>query len=122
MEHAVDRTYKALLILSGLATLSAILTLIPRSGAPWPNAIGYRSLCSFAPVSTVLCALLAAATCTVRARFFKPGAHHGWRAPIAAGILLLALTALASVLYAGARVDAASGATATAEEQELSEG
>ena len=111
METTANRSYAALLLLSGLFTLAAILTLIPRTGAPWPNAMGYRSLCSFAPVSTVLCALLAAATCTLRAHLFKPVPNRKWQAPIAAGVLLLALTALSSVMYATARVDASSGAT-----------
>lgn len=63
--------YGALLALSGLFALGAVLTLIPRGGAPWPNMLGYKGLCSFAPASTLACALLAAITCGIRARFVK---------------------------------------------------
>jgi hypothetical protein len=63
--------YPPLLVLSGLFTLGAILTLIPNPGASWPNILGYSSLCTFAPGATFACALLAAICCTVRARLVR---------------------------------------------------
>lgn len=111
-----SRAYSALLALSGLFALAALLTLVPNPTAHWPNAVGYRSLCTFAPVSTAVCALLAAATCTVRARFFKQTTHRGWQIPVLAGVLLIALLTFSSIQYANVRVDAASAATAVATE------
>jgi hypothetical protein len=63
--------YPALLALSGLFALGAVLTLIPFAGAPWPNILGYKSLCPFAPGATLACAILAALTCMIRARIVK---------------------------------------------------
>ena len=63
--------YLPLLALSGLFALGAVLTLIPFAGAPWPNVLGYKSLCPFAPGATLPCAILAALTCMIRARFVK---------------------------------------------------
>jgi hypothetical protein len=63
--------YLPLLVLSGLFTLGAILTLIPNPGASWPNILGYSSLCTFAPGATFACALLAAVCCTIRARLVR---------------------------------------------------
>lgn len=117
-----SRTYSALLAVSGLFALAALLTLVPNPSAHWPNAVGYRSLCTFAPVSTALCALLAAAACTVRSRLFKPAARRGWQVPVVAGIVLAALLAFSSVRYATARVDATSGASAAAAVPGASEG
>ena len=81
--------YTALLALSGIFALGAVLTLIPNPGASWPNILGYKSLCTFAPGATLGCALLAAITCTLRARFIK-------RAPMP-----LFVSATAIVLIAG---------------------
>lgn len=63
--------YPALLALSAFFALGAILTLAPIPVAPWPNMLGFKSLCSAAPASTLACALLAAITCMIRARFVK---------------------------------------------------
>jgi hypothetical protein len=63
--------YPALLALSALFALGAISTLVPIPVAAWPNMLGFKSLCSFAPASTLACALLAAGTCMIRARFVK---------------------------------------------------
>lgn len=80
--------YDILLALSAVFALGAILTLVPDTGAPWPNLLGYKSMCAFAPGSTLACALLAAITCRLRSLYVK-------RAPLplfvsAAAILLLA--------------------------------
>ena len=38
---------------------AAIITLIPREAASHANPIGYKSLCTFAPWSTIILAVLA---------------------------------------------------------------
>jgi hypothetical protein len=65
------RAYGALLALSAFAALGALLTLMPSPRAPWPNLIGYKSICAFAPGSTCACALVAALSCLVRARLVR---------------------------------------------------
>jgi hypothetical protein len=80
--------YGALLALSAIFALGAILTLIPSEGASWPNMLGYKSICPFAPAATLACALLAAITCAVRARFVK-------RAPMPAAATIAIIVILA---------------------------
>ncbi|HOX47799.1 MAG TPA: hypothetical protein PLG14_01340 [Spirochaetales bacterium] len=111
------RAYGALLGLSGLFALGAVLTLLPNPGASWENVLGYRSLCAFAPIATALCALLAGATCVLRARLFGPraGDRRSWAAPVAVGLVLLAVIAFSVPPYARAKAEAVSGASALAE-------
>lgn len=71
MDNNETPAYKGLLILSKLFALGAVLTLVPIPWASWPNILGYKSLCTFAPAATALCALLAGITCTVRSRVFS---------------------------------------------------
>ncbi len=80
--------YSALLGLSGLCALGAVLTLIPWPWASWPNILGYRSLCTFAPGATFGCSLAAALVCTLRARLVRKTA-----APLFAPILVMLLLA-----------------------------
>lgn len=105
--------YRALLGLSGLFALAAILTLVPHRGASWENILGYKSLCTFAPIATAICAFLAGATCVVRARLFGPraGDKRGWAAPIVVGLILLAVIAFSTPAYGAAKAEAVSGAT-----------
>ena len=58
----------ALLVLAIASVLAAILTLIPHSSAPEPSILGYKALCPFAPVSTLLCLVLAGVACVTRRR------------------------------------------------------
>lgn len=87
--------YRPLLALSGLFALGAVATLIPNPGASWPNILGYSSVCTFAPGATFGCALLAAITCTVRARLVR-------RIPSPAFVPVLAIVALGLGLAASA--------------------
>ena len=111
---AYGPAYRPLLILSGLFTLGAILTLIPNPGASWPNILGYSSLCTFAPGATFACALLAAVCCTVRARLVRRLPSPVF-VPVAA-ILVLALgLGVSTAVWAGEKAryqDGISGATA----------
>ena len=63
--------YVPLLALTIIFTLAAISTLFPQATASKLCGLGYPAHCSFAPWSTLLCLLLACATCIVRAEFFK---------------------------------------------------
>ena len=56
-----------------LLTLCAFLTLLPNSHASEANFIGYKSLCSFSPISTVLCVLFAGTMCKIRKKIFITG-------------------------------------------------
>lgn len=80
--------YGALLALSGLCALGAVLTLIPWPWASWPNILGYKSLCTFAPAATFGCSLAAALVCTLRARLVRKTAAPLF-APILAILILL---------------------------------
>jgi hypothetical protein len=62
MKRNSGAAYIGLLGLSFLFALAALLTLLPRAGASWPNVLGYKSLCTFAPMATAACALLAGIT------------------------------------------------------------
>ena len=42
-----------------MLAVAAVATLIPHGAASKPNMIGYRSLCTFAPVSTVILLFIA---------------------------------------------------------------
>lgn len=109
------KVYVTLLILSQVFALAALCTLLPNPRASWPSILGYRSLCSFAPIATAICALLAGATCVVRARLFGPqaGYRKPWTVPVIVGIVLALAIAFSIPPYAKAKADARSGATAT---------
>lgn len=64
-------SYKLLLLLTVVATIGGILTLLPRSAASYPNLIGYNSLCTFAPAATLFCFFIAGFTCFIRSTFIK---------------------------------------------------
>jgi len=92
-------SYRLLFLLTVLATLGGLLTLLPRAAATYPNLIGYLSLCTFAPAATFYCFLLAGLSCFIRATFVKDrseDAHvklrsHGKSIAILALILIPAL-------------------------------
>jgi hypothetical protein len=107
--------YPALLGLSVLFTVAAVATLIPNPGASWPNILGYKSFCTFAPASSFACALLAAITCTIRVRLVKRTPAPAF-APVAVIVLLAAAFAWSTVAWAGEDakyVDGASSASRT---------
>lgn len=107
--------YAPLLALSGLFLACAIVTLIPNPGASWPNILGYRSVCTFAPGATLGCALLAAATCVIRARLVRKA-----RGPIFVPVLVIGVlaagVAASTMAWAGVKAeygqDSLSGASA----------
>lgn len=62
--------YWMLLILTLFFTLLAIFTIIPSDKASKLCLLGYKAHCSFAPLSTIFCAIPAGITCFIRKRFF----------------------------------------------------
>ncbi len=104
--------YGALLALSSVATVAALLTLVPNPGASWPCVLGYKALCTFTPASTFACALVAAFACTARTRLVKKSAAPLF-VPALAIIALVAGLGIFTFLWAGAKdgVDGASAAT-----------
>lgn len=63
--------YKLFLIFTMLCTLAAIITLIPSPHDPETNFLGYKSMCSFTPWSTLICLAVAGASCKIRKTFFR---------------------------------------------------
>jgi hypothetical protein len=62
--------YKPLKLLTSLLTLAGIVTLLPYSGASKESMLGYKAMCSFAPISTIFCFLLAGTVCKIRKKKF----------------------------------------------------
>lgn len=94
--------YGALLAVSALASLGALLTLLPNPGASWPNILGYKSLCTFAPGATFACALIAGCACMLRARLVKRTAAPVF-VPVLAVVLLGAGLAVSTLAWAGVK-------------------
>ncbi|MBN2508916.1 MAG: hypothetical protein JXB03_01525 [Spirochaetales bacterium] len=63
--------YKILFAVTVLATLGGLLTLLPHSGASYPNVMYYSSLCTFAPAATLYCFFIAGSVCFFRSSFVK---------------------------------------------------
>jgi hypothetical protein len=113
-KKAYSPAYYILLALSAILALGAVLTLVPAPGAPWPNILGYKSLCPFAPGATLACALLAALTCTLRARLVKRVPSPLF-VPIAVIALCIGALAWSTAVWAGVKAaytDATSAASA----------
>ncbi|MGA2480846.1 MAG: FMN-binding protein [Spirochaetia bacterium] len=103
MQRNESAGYYGLLGVTMAFSVIAVVTLIPTPAAPVPNGLGYRSVCGFAPAATALCALLAAATCTLRNRLVSRNAasarYSPLFVPIGVAILLLAVTAVFGIRY-----------------------
>lgn len=103
MEQRQPAAYHALLALSIALSLLAVVTLLPNPGAAKPNVLGYRSVCSFAPAASALCALLAGATCTLRNRLVSRKAASARYsppfAPIGAAVALAAIAVVFGVRF-----------------------
>lgn len=86
-----SRAYQALILISLVATIGGILTLIPVAGATYENVLGYRSLCTFAPAATVFCFAIAGTSCILRASMVKRKATAGRVVVKAAPVVVVAL-------------------------------
>ncbi|MBU1078933.1 MAG: hypothetical protein KKB59_00450 [Spirochaetes bacterium] len=119
MKSPYGPAYKPLLALSGLFALAAVATLVPNPNASWPNVMGYSSLCTFAPGATFGCALLAAITCTIRARLVRRIPSPVFVPAVAIAVLGIGL-AVSTAAWAGVKAsyegDALSGASSGATE------
>lgn len=62
--------YGMMLALTIIVTLAGLWTLIPDSSASGGSILGYKAHCTFAPISTLICFLLAAAICKIRKKKF----------------------------------------------------
>ena len=107
MSERQPPAYYALIGLSLIFSILAVVTLVPSPAASKPNVLGYRSVCSFAPAATALCGLLAGITCTVRNRFVSVRrASTRYQPPIvpaSVGILLVLIAAVAGGAFARAQ-------------------
>ena len=105
--------YRGLLFLSLLFTVAAFITLLPRQPASYPNLLGYKSVCTFAPVATAFCCLLAGITCIIRARFVAPRPRAGKSPAIPLIVLLVFILIAASFTpsYVRWKIDEVSSAT-----------
>lgn len=64
------RGYWWLLILTILFVVMAAKTIIPAETASKNCMLGYKAYCTFAPISTILCLMLAGMVCFIRKIFF----------------------------------------------------
>ncbi len=63
--------YTILILLTVLIVVLAILTMIPFDSASKVSFMGYKALCSFTPISSLLLILLAGVVCKIRSKKFK---------------------------------------------------
>jgi uncharacterized protein with FMN-binding domain len=103
VESKQPAAYYAMIGLSLVAALLAVITLLPNPAASKPNVLGYRSVCSFAPASSALLGLLAGASCTIRNRRVSRRAasarYQPLIVPIAAAVALLAVFLAAGIHF-----------------------
>lgn len=105
MNERQPAAYYALIGLSLVFSVLAVVTLLPNPSASKPNVLGYRSVCTFAPAATALCGLLAGVTCILRNRLVSARrAATRFQPPFVAILVLGALVAAAAVF--GARFSA----------------
>ncbi len=112
-EQTYFKVYVALLALSMVLGVAAALTLLPASGASWPNVLGYKSLCTLAPIATAILALSAETVCVIRGRFFGPrrGEKRKWTAPLIVALLLAGSLFFSVPAYIQSTTDAESSAS-----------
>lgn len=58
--------YGIFLLLTIFITLAALWTIVPQATAHKVCLIGYKAHCTFTPISTIVCLLLAAGVCRIR--------------------------------------------------------
>ncbi|MCX7029984.1 MAG: FMN-binding protein [Spirochaetes bacterium] len=105
MNERQPAAYYALIGLSLVFSVLAVVTLLPNPSASKPNVLGYRSVCTFAPAATALCGLLAGITCILRNRLVSARrVATRFQPPFVAILVLGALVAAAAVF--GARFSA----------------
>jgi uncharacterized protein with FMN-binding domain len=107
MTSEQPRAYHALLLLSGIFSALAIVTLIPNASAVKPNVLGYRSVCSFAPAASAICGILAGITCVIRRRVVSNKAASARFQPpfipVIVGLALITVTVVSWISFARAQ-------------------
>jgi hypothetical protein len=115
------KLYGILLVVTITLAVGGILTLIPAPNASFPNVLGYRSLCTFAPAATLFCLLGAGITCVLRASLVKRASYAGGKpvfkaAPITVLVVVLGLAIASTVWFVDVKsqyTDATSAVTST---------
>ncbi len=123
-ERSGFKVYLALLALSLVLGVATVLTLIPAAGASWPNILGYKSLCTFAPIATVIMALVTECVCVIRGRLFGPrrGVKRTWAVPVIVALALAGTLIFSVPAYVKAKTDASTSASvASADASKLHE-
>ena len=92
-----NAAYGTLLLVSVLAAAAGIASLVPAAGASYPNILGYRSLCTFAPAASLYCFLVAGITCTIRATLIKRRKLYGKPVVNKGAIVVLAVVLAAAI-------------------------
>jgi hypothetical protein len=95
------KAYGILILVSLLATVGGILTLIPAAGATYENLFGYRSLCTFAPAATFFCFGIAGTSCVLRASLVKRKAMAGRAVVKAAPVVVVAAIFAIAIGFTG---------------------
>ncbi len=58
--------YGPLMILTIILTLATISTLVPQASVSKNCLLGYKAHCTFTPISTLICIILAGVVCKIR--------------------------------------------------------
>jgi uncharacterized membrane protein len=64
-------SYKILFLITVIASISGILTLLPTASASYPNVMSYKSFCTFNPAASLFCFLIAGFSCFIRSALIK---------------------------------------------------
>ena len=111
------KLYGALLLVTIVLAIGGVLTLIPASGASYPNLLGYKSLCTFAPAATLYCFAAAGITCVLRASLVKRAAYNNRKpifrvVPIVVPLIVLCLALWSTILFVNAKSSYTDGTSA----------
>ena len=60
--------YGFIMILTVVVTLAGIVSMLPNSNASKECLLSYKAVCSFAPISAVICFGIAGVLCVIRKR------------------------------------------------------
>ena len=104
-------TADRLFLAAGLASvLASLLTLVPNPFSMTLNVFGYRSICSFVPMSTAACLVVADVVFVVQSRF--SGSRRAGAAvtlgPVVVAAILVVLAAFSFPVWKRERVDLSS--------------
>ena len=114
------KLYGILLIVTVALAAAGVMTLAPAAGASYPNVLGYRSLCTFAPAASLYCFGAAGITCVLRASMVKRAAYNGGKplfklAPVIAVVIVFCLALLSTLWIANVKAIYTDGVTAATE-------